>query len=143
MQFTAGTSNYIQTLKDNLMVSELMYHPAPPAAPYAEGDYEYLELLNISPSLTLDLTNVRITKGVDFDFAGSAITSLAPGARVLVVHNTAAFTSRYGAGAAIQNFTCSDSAPWPAQADTGGYSLVLRAPETHPDHALAANWRAS
>lgn len=170
VQFTAGTSNYIQTLKDNLMVSELMYHPAPPAVPYAESDYEYLELVNISPSLTLDLANVRFTKGVDFDFAGSAITSLAPGARVLVVRNTAAFNSRYGAGkpiagqwtagdslsnsgeevklsygagATIKDFTYDDASPWPTQADAGGYSLVLRAPETRPDHALAASWRAS
>ena len=170
IQFTCGTSNYIQTLKDNLMVSEVMYHPAPPVGAYTESDYEYLELLNISPSLTLNLTNVRFTKGVDFDFAGSAITSLAPGARVLVVRSTAAFTSRYGAGkpiagqwqagdslsntgeevklsygagAAIQDFTYDDAVPWPTQADAGGYSLVLRAPETHPNHALAASWRAS
>ena len=170
VQFTTGTSNYLQTLKDNLMVSELMYHPAPPAVPYAENDYEYLELVNISPSLTLDLTNVRFTKGVNFNFAGSAITSLAPGARVLVVKNAAAFASRhgagkpiagqwdaadslsnsseevklsYGAGSAIQDFTYADNSPWPAQADVGGYSLVLRAPETRPDHADPAKWRAS
>lgn len=170
VQFTVGTSNYIQTLKDNLMISEVMYHPATPAVPYAENDYEYIELTNISPSLTLDLSSVRFTKGVDFDFAGSAITSLAPGARALVVRNIAAFTSRYGsgkpiagtwvagdslnnggeqiklsfgAGSGIQDFTYSDSSPWPAQADAGGYSLVLRAPEMRPDHTLAANWRAS
>ncbi len=170
LQFTAGTSNYIQTLKDNIMVNELMYHPATPAVPYAENDYEYIELVNISPSLTLSLANVRFTKGVDFDFAGSAITSLAPGARVLVVKNTAAFTSRhgpgkpiagqwdaadslsnngeeiklsYGAGAAIQNFIYDDDLPWPAPADLGGYSLVLRTPETRPNHTVAASWRAS
>ncbi len=169
VQFTVGNSNYIQTLKDNLVVNELMYHPATPIPPYAESDYEYIELLNISPSLTLNLANVRLTKGVNFDFAGSAITSLAPGARVLVVKNSAAFISRYGggkpiagswsasdslsnsgeevklsygAGAAIQDFTYSDSSPWPSQADAGGYSLVLRAPETRPDHAVATNWRA-
>ena len=170
LAFTATASNYTQVLHDNLVVSELMYHPALPGAGYVESDYEYLELLNISSSLTLDLTNVRFTKGVDFDFAGSAITSLAPGARVLVVRSIPAFTSRYGAGkpiagqwtagqslsnsgeqvkvsygagVAIQDFTYSNNAPWPVQADAGGYSLVLRAPETHPNHALAASWRAS
>ena len=170
VQFTVATSNYIQTLTDNLMVSELMYHPAPPGAGYAENDYEYLELMNISPSLTLNLANVRFTKGVDFDFAASAITSLAPGARVLVVKNTAAFTSRYGAGrpiagqwtagdslsnsgeevklsygagSTLKGFTYGDSSPWPAQADAGGWSLVLRTPETRPDHNVAASWRAS
>ncbi len=170
LQFTTSTSNYLQTMKDNLMVSEVMYHPAAPGAGYVESDYEYLELTNISPSLTLDLSNVRITKGVDFDFAGSAVTSLLPGEHVLVVRNIAAFVSRYGtgklvagqwvaggslsnsgeevkisygAGLAIQDFTYSDSSPWPAQADAGGYSLVLRAPEMRPDHTIGNNWRAS
>jgi hypothetical protein len=170
VQFIPGESNYIQVLRDNLMVSELMYHPAPPAAGYAESAYEFIELLNISPTLTLDLTNVRFTKGADFDFAGSAVTSLAPGARVLVVKNADAFLSRYGsgkpiagewdpldsldnsgeevklsygAGAAIQEFTYDDAAPWPTKADEGGYSLVLKDPASRPNHALASNWRAS
>lgn len=175
VQFTAGISNYVQVLKDNLMVTELMYHPAAPnaaeaAAGYLEADFEYIELCNISSVLTLDLANVRLTKGVDFDFVGGAITSLPPGARVLIVKNTAAFKMRYGtgkpiagqwsagdslnnsgeqvkvsfgAGSAIQDFNYDDKAPWPEQADAGGYSLVLKAPETRPDHTKAANWRAS
>ena len=49
-------------------------------------------------ALTLDLTDLRFTKGVDFDFAGSAVTSLAPGEFVLVVRNLAAFEARYGTG---------------------------------------------
>jgi hypothetical protein len=170
LKFTATASNYTQVLHDNLAVSEVMYRPAPPGAGYAESDYEYIELLNVSQSLTLNVTNVRFTKGIDFDFAGSAITSLAPGARVLVVKNAAAFASRYGAGkpiagqwvtgkslsnsgeqvklsygagAAIQDFTYGTTSPWPAQSGTGGYSLVLKNPESHPDHAVATNWRAS
>jgi hypothetical protein len=169
-QFIAGASNYIQVLRENLMVSEVMYHPAAPAAGFAENDYEYIELLNISPSLTLDLANVRFTKGADFNFAGGAITALAPGARVLIVNDAAAFTSRhgagkpiagewdpadnlsntseevklsFGAGAEIHSFTYADVAPWPVKADEGGYSLVLKNPSSRPDHSLPGNWRAS
>jgi hypothetical protein len=169
LQFTTTASNYAQVLRDNLMVAELMYHPAAPTSGYVESDFEYIELQNISSSLTLDLSNVRFTKGVDFNFAGSAITSLDPGARVLVVRNAAAFNSRYGAGKpiagewvagdslsnsgeemklsygagnAIQDFTYSDSSPWPTQADAGGYSLTLKSPASRPDHNIATNWRA-
>jgi len=170
IQFTCSASNYVQVLHENLMVTEFMYHPAPPTGGYLEADYEFIELQNVSPSLTLNLANVRFTKGIDFDFAGSAVTTLAPGARVLVVKNAAAFAQRhgagqpiagswdpadslsnsgeqlklsYGAGDPIHDFTYSDSAPWPAQADAGGYSLVLKNPAAHPDHASPGNWRAS
>lgn len=146
-----------------LVVSELLYHPV------GDGLAEFLELLNISRSVTLDLRSVRFTQGVEFDFADGAITSLPPGGRVLVVRNLAAFTAVYGphlpvAGVfqndtalsnggelirledvrhgIIREFTYDDAAPWPTEADAG-WSLVLIAPETDPDHSLAANWRAS
>ncbi len=175
LQFTATISNYLQVLHDNLMVTEVMYKPAAPnvteaAAGYLDGDFEYIELRNVSASLTLNLANVRFTKGVDFDFAGKAIATLAPGSSALVVKNIAAFTLRYGsgkpiagpwdaadslnnggeevklsfgAGAEIKGFTYSNLAPWPTQAAFGGYSLVLRSPESHPDHTLDTSWRAS
>ena len=50
-QFTVGASNYIQTQRENLVLNELMHHPATPSVPYTENDYEYNERLNISPSL--------------------------------------------------------------------------------------------
>ena len=127
------------------------------AAPtfWTDSDFEYVELTNRSTLLTLDLTNARFTKGVDFDFAGSAITSLAPGQTVLVVRNIAAFTARYGAGKpiagawqagqnlsnggeqlklsygagnAIHDITYDDAAPWPTDADNGGVSMVYVGP---------------
>ncbi len=163
-QFTTTTPDSVAELQENLMISEIMYHP------HDSEDYEYIELLNISPTLTLDLTDVRFTKGIDFDFAGSAITSLAPGARVLVVKNQSVFESRYGyglpiagvweatdnlsnggeqlklsygAGTAIHDFIYDDVAPWPVSADGGGFSLMLIDPLSAPDHSVAANWKAS
>ena len=175
LQFTTTGSAYVDTLRRTLMVTEIMYHPAAPgpadiADGFVESDFEFIELQNVSGSLTLDLSGVRLTKGVDFDFAGSAVTSLAPGARVLVVSNAVAFARRHGAGLpvagewqdgdalsnageqiklsfgagdAIQDFVYDDAPPWPAQADAGGWSLVLRSPAAAPDHTVAENWRAS
>ncbi len=85
-----------------LRITEVMYNPLPPtAAESAAGfsdneDFEYIELANTSATETLDLNGVRLTAGVSFAFTGSAVTSLAPGARVLVARNPAALESRYG-----------------------------------------------
>lgn len=146
-----------------LVISELLYQPA--------GDElaEYIELLNISPTVTLNLNGLRFTEGVQFDFTGGAVRSLAPGERVLVVRDLAAAAVAYGShrpvagvfaggtvlnnsgerirlvdadGSTIQEFTYDDRAPWPVAA-ARGYSLVLIAPESNPDPALAAHWRIS
>jgi hypothetical protein len=146
-----------------LVVSELMYQPP------GDGLAEFIELYNISPSVTLNLGGIRFTRGVEFDFTGSAVTSLGPGARVLVVRHLAAFQAAYGSnqpvagvftnGTALNNtgelvkledansetireFTYSSAAPWPV-AGAQGRSLVLIAPGTNPDHANPTNWQAS
>jgi hypothetical protein len=147
-----------------LVVSEVMYHPP------GDGLAEYIELMNISPSVTLDMTDIHFSQGIEFNFTNSPIKTLAPGARVLVVRDVAAFQAIYGsnlpvAGAFTNNtvldnsgerlklddannqtileFTYSDSAPWPTAPDGFGYSLTLIAPETKPDPTLATNWRGS
>jgi hypothetical protein len=84
----------------NLRISEIMYHPqdAAPETPFDEDDFEYIELVNISDSLALDLENVAFTRGIEFTFPRF---TLAPGERVLVVRNRAAMEQRYGAGIGI------------------------------------------
>ncbi len=153
-----------------LRVTEIMYHPAkaaPGASPaYDAEDYEYIELRNTGPS-TLDLSGVRFTAGVEFSFTGSAITSLAPGAYVLVVRNSAAFNSRYGSslpvagqyigsldnsgeniqlddavGEKVMDFTFNNS--WYPSTDGPGAALVIvddAAPWDSWD--LKASWRPS
>jgi hypothetical protein len=81
-----------------LRITELMYHPADPptGSAYVNEDFEFVELKNTSATQTLDLTGVRFTNGPIYDFTGSSVTSLAPGAKVLVVSNLSAFQSRYG-----------------------------------------------
>jgi hypothetical protein len=80
-----------------LRVTEIMYHPAPPAGPTNEPDaFEFIEVKNIG-AVPLNLTGVRFDQGITFDFTGSAVTMLAPGARAVVVRDLAAFASRYPA----------------------------------------------
>ncbi len=168
-EFTATAADGFIELRDHLMITELMYNPAGPApVGGSKEDYEYIELRNIGSTLTLDLTNVAFTEGLQFSFAGSAITSLAPGAHAVIVKNLAAFVSRYGAGrpvagewnassnlanngerirlaytvdgSTIHDFTYDDAPPWPTEPDGNGPALVLANPASAPDHSLAASW---
>jgi hypothetical protein len=164
VEFTAGAPD-IQTYLDGLVISEIMYNPT------GGGDLEFVEIMNIGP-VALDLSDVRFTKGIDFDFAGSNITSIDPGERVLVVKSLASFEAEYGAGlsvageyqfstssslsnsgeqlklsfgagSAIRDFVYDDDLPWPTSPDGEGSSLVLIDPFSDPDHGVAASWRPS
>ena len=77
-----------------LVITEIMYHPpsAPEGSPYADEDFEYIELKNIGTN-ALQLRNTQLSGGIDFTFSNLV---LAAGQRVLVVKNKAAFQSRYG-----------------------------------------------
>ncbi|MEM7393886.1 MAG: lamin tail domain-containing protein, partial [Verrucomicrobiota bacterium] len=164
IEFVA-TQPVLDLYLNGLVVSEVMYNP-----PLSQ-DHEYIEIKNVG-AVPLDLTDVRFTKGIDFDFAGSAITGIDTGACVLVVRNLVAFEAHYGtglpvageyrlndenslanggeriklsfgAGNAIREFTYDDRSPWPGEADGGGYSITLIAPGTLPDHTTPFNWRGS
>ena len=99
---TNGFPGNPSAAQNGLRITEIMY--SPPAQPagsiYTAADFEYIELKNIGAS-TLDLNGVRLINGVTFNFTGSAITSLTAGQTVLVVRNTNAFNSLYGAGRPI------------------------------------------
>lgn len=80
-----------------LLITEIMFHPAAPPAgsPYTASDFEFLELKNTGDT-ALDLVGTALTNGVEYTFTSlSAVTNLAPGERVLLVKNKAAFLSRY------------------------------------------------
>lgn len=84
---------------DNLMVSEIMYHPLEPseveiAAGYEDQDlFEFIEFVNIADS-AIDMSGVTFGAGANFTFPGGY--QLAAGARVIVVSDLAAFRIRYG-----------------------------------------------
>ena len=133
------------------------------------NDFEYIEITNISANI-VDLTGCRFTSGVSYTFDNGSIRELAPGGKLIVAENPAGLAFRHGGGlpitggfelntnlsnqgerltllaandVAIKDFTYNDNAPWPANADGLGYSLVLIAPSTNPDHSLPESWRAS
>ena len=119
-----------------LILTELMYHPAKPlGSVYAESDFEFLELKNISDR-TLDLKGYHFTAGIDYLFtAASGVTSLAPGGRVLLVKNLAAFQSRYpGVNGIAGEFTGS--------LDDSGERIALAGPVEEPifDFSYKDSW---
>lgn len=155
-----NTGGIEQPLPGTLVISEIHYNP-----PGSIETTEYLELFNPS-ARTLDLSNVTFTAGPTFTFPTAF--RLAPGARTLLVKDEAAFNAAFGAGLPVAgvfpdnlsnsgewielrradnlvllSFSYHDSAPWPTEADGGGYSLVLAAPASNPDPADPRSWRAS
>lgn len=81
----------------NLIVSEINYNPKGPlVAPATDrDDYEFIELWNPSAD-QVELDGVAFTFGIAFDFTSqSSISSIAPGERIVLVRNLAAFQQRY------------------------------------------------
>jgi len=158
--------------QQQLRVSEIHYNPLNPSAAELAGnpswgasDFEFIELQNTG-AIPLDLSGARLDDAVTFTFP--AATVLAPGARILVVANTAAFGMRYntaglnvagqwtgnldnggeklkvydGRGEEILEFSYGD---WYSPTDGDGYSLVFLNPAGTPysDWGLRANWSIS
>jgi VCBS repeat-containing protein len=77
-------------LLNYLRITELMYNPA------SSAQSEYIELRNISDTatpVTLDLSGVTFTNGITFTFPSG--TTLAPGAFIVIVENTARFSAQF------------------------------------------------
>jgi hypothetical protein len=78
-----------------LRVTEIMYNPADPAAgTLVKDDFEFIELANAGAT-AIDPAGIRFTNGITFAFADNA-QDIAPGQRIVLVRNLAAFRSRYG-----------------------------------------------
>ena len=135
------------------------------------GEFEWIELQNVG-SQPVDLRGAYFFQGIDFHFPETvdATTLLGAGERVVICENVAAFRQRYGRsrdgsiagafsgaldnagerislkqpdGTVVVDFTYSDAAPWPSEADGGGGSLVLIRPASLPDAARPQHWRRS
>jgi hypothetical protein len=82
-----------------IVITEIMYNPDWPATGnYANDEYEYIELRNTSASaVTLYDSNENLpwkfTNGIDYTF-GSTVT-INNGAKIVVVKNPTAFSTRY------------------------------------------------
>ncbi len=161
---------------ENVTISELMYRAAAPdSGEIAQGfistsEFDWIEIANTTDK-PVDLTALRFTEGVGFDFSTLPATSrtLPAGEAAVLVANRAAFFARYptipvekvigeftgslsnsgervtlstSASAIVADFTYDDFAPWPA-ADGTNASLEQTAPAARNPLNDPASWRAN
>jgi hypothetical protein len=150
----------VDNVGENLRITELMYHPA------GDPNTEFIEVMNIHPTDTINLALVQFTNGVEFEFPPFPLPA---GQRAVVVKDLAAFETRYGTGinvvpgeytgslsdggeeidledalgTEIHDFTYSDG--WYEITGGLGFSLTIRDPNsTDPnDWDRKDGWRAS
>ncbi len=167
------TVNSVPATTGNLAIAEFLYDPLASTveemqAGYNDGEFfEFIRLENYS-QMNVDLSAVRFTDGVTFDFETSTIRQLAPGGVVILVRDLEAFRYRYGTSfdsliggeyegklsdggeslrligegdVIIHEFEFESNAPWPVLDALDGHSIVLNNPSD--DHGLGGNWRAS
>ena len=80
-------------VKENLRITELMFHPQDP--PPGNADAEFIELKNISTTDTINLALVSFTNGVELELP---YLQLGPGDIAVVVKDQVAFASQYSTG---------------------------------------------
>jgi hypothetical protein len=103
-----------------LRITEIMYHPADPeGGSFEETDFEFVELQNVGRA-PVDLTGIRVEGGIEFDFSGSGLLTLGPGAIVVLVKNSEAFSARYGAGGILV------AGEYRGKLENRGDSIILR-----------------
>ena len=163
VEFTVSEPNQATELKEFLRLTEVMYNPP------SEG-FEFIELHNASPTRALQLEGATFTEGITFTFPAGAV--LEPGGFGLLIRttNSPAFRAYHAlapsvpifgpydgsldnggellrlqtslGGSDLYQFSYGDEAPWPAQADGEGYSLVIRE-QGSPLPESSRHWRRS
>lgn len=152
---------------DFLRITEINYHPAPPNAAESDqgitdgDDFEFVEIANMGP-VPVAMRGVRFTVGIRYTFDGSSVPQLAPGQRLVIVRDLAAFQQRYGRdilvagaytgsldnggetlrmvdayGTIIEEIRYGDSGDWPYQADGNGSSLERLSLDSDPNKAFS------
>ena len=149
-------------VRADLVVTELMYHPA--GEPLEDGTepLEFIEITNTGASV-IDFENYQFTQGVEFVFPGG--TSLQPGSYLVIARDSTAVRQHYGIqnvvgnytgqlsnagetirledplGATVFRFRYGTAGAWPASPDGAGHSLVLKDPAL--DNDLSSSWQSS
>jgi len=142
----------------NLVITEIMYNP-----PEAGTDsLEFIEILNSNAAAVVNMTGIYFSSGIQFTFPDAFM--LGAGERVVIAKDSIAFEGVFGfevmewetlsllnsgegialrnaSGAVLDTVFYDDNSPWPAEADGGGYSLVLCDPTM--DNNDPANWSAA
>ncbi|MBO7435199.1 chitobiase/beta-hexosaminidase C-terminal domain-containing protein, partial [bacterium] len=156
------SAHFTLSEKSPLLVTELMYMPAPPeeGSPFEDKDYEFIELFNNSDKLFYP-EGQAVTGGVDFVFAPGS-KPIEPRSYVLLVKNPAAFAERYdtndlyiagtfegslsndGEHLLLSNYDLSYSGYWFEDARGFGPSIVAaRYDLNYADYSSKLGWRLS
>ncbi len=160
-RFNVIYTGALEPLGNQVVLNEIMYHPAIPNA-------EFIELYNRSATTPFDLSGWRLD-GAGYTFPEG--TTIGAGAYLVLAKNRSAFTTAYGRGIPVADvfagflrgaggllqlikpgITAADdqlvnavlfrgTAPWPVAADGQGPSLQLIDPTQ--DNSRVANWAAS
>ncbi|NCD32400.1 MAG: hypothetical protein EOL87_03170 [Spartobacteria bacterium] len=161
------TVQLITDAQPTLKITEIMYNPPEPSgaetnSAFTAQDFEYVEFKNTGTN-TISLIDMKLTNAINFTFPAF---TLAPGALVVIAHNTNAFTLRYtntsfvagayegnlnNAGETInllgitgtQVLTCTFNNSWYPPTDGLGYSLVPTNPVPEGSPSDMAYWRVS
>jgi len=156
----------VSPVRDDVYMSEIMYHPAHTGTPPAEPlGLEYVAIASRA-AFAVDLGGWRFTKGIHFAFPEGTI--LAPGAELVVARDAAGFRAARPAvppSAVIGDFdgvllnsrekiilrdawhnvidavAYADDGFWPPDADGGGAALCLRTSRKTGSNCAAA-WEA-
>jgi hypothetical protein len=150
------------SLSAQLVISELMYHPAGTSVKEGPESLEYIELYNPG-SETLVLDHFRFVRGIDYQFPEG--TRLRPQAYLVIAADSAAVMAHHGIrnvignydgqlsntgevirvedafGDTVLSFRYGTTGAWPPSADGAGHSLVFNHPER--DNDSPANWGSS
>ena len=146
----------VVSLEGNLVITEVVYHPAVPSS-------SFVEIHNLSPTETLPLGGLRVD-GIDATIGHGRF--IEPGGYAVLAGSLPGYQSTYGNaevvvgefGGTLRNggetlslqvlqgtnwmvldqVTFSDDLPWPAAADGGGASLQLIDPSR--DNDRIGNW---
>ncbi|HYO25668.1 MAG TPA: lamin tail domain-containing protein, partial [Lacipirellulaceae bacterium] len=164
VEFVAGPGDQSPAL----VITELHYNPVPDHEVVLGDvqDLEFIELMNTGATAA-DISGMQITTFSSTPYVFAAGTTLAPGGRIVVANDVAAFRAVYGGGVNLAatgfdgnlsnggetialataggteffTLTFDDAGGWPTAADGGGPSLEMIDP-AGPANA-ASNWRAS
>ena len=141
-----STGNIASANATNLTISEIMYHPA------LETDNEFIELINLDASKSVDLSGVYFKNGIEFTFPDRTI--IGPSQRIIISQNQFENGSRLNnggerillsdaSGSVIIDFNYSDDGPWPKSTDGNGFSLIRIDPAGNGDPNMPGQWRPS
>lgn len=139
---------------ENIMISEIMYHPE-------NNDPEFIEIINAGTS-EVNVKDFAFTKGIDFMFSNDKI--IPPGSGVVLTNDSELFYLKYGFSAfasyrkklsndgetlilknglkqVVDSVSYLDTVPWPVNVSGSGFSLEIIASDL--DNALATSWKTS